>query len=1093
MKKILALFLLMGLVKSNKAQDQDQAYILPPFGHAIFSSDFDIDVESKTIVTVGFDGYMVFWDIAAQKAYRKIMAHGLEIYSVRYSWDGEYIITSSVDMTVRVWKKDGTFVDEINTGASNLYAEMNREGNKIAVASSDGHARIYEFPSKKLLFNLDAGKKFVNCANFSTNGRLLFTGDDEGTLNAFDIENSGKSLLNAKLDASIKMITFDWAGSAMIIHTMNGMGEVLLLPSFQSMGRIQIPTIDYKSGAAKFVSNMDISPDSKWLVWANANHQVQIISGEKFVAAQGKEGTLFETAMLPLPHDQIISKVKFSPDMRYIVTLGHDKKMCVLEIDGIDLALLDKQYVSTKIIKQYMDYIRSIYFDDDKNIHMRGMHTYTWNMKTSEYYTEYIVDTRDQFLREELTKVTYNKLDFYFDANRDIVLINKGEKLTDPDDIIWSKNRKKAIVTYEGKAYLLDISEKSITNDYSSPFDEKKTIAALSVSGDLLIGKEKNLKLLDKTGKKLWEKSIDDNVSTLDISLNEEYIAVGHYGKSLLVLNKKDGKKAVSFSMNEAESSVVCFMPDNDQIAYTGYYGGIGLASIKTKKASTLVENSDFSVFALTVSDDGKMIASIGYDRLIRLYHLEVKKEIFNIYPMQEYGMAVVNEDGYYMSDKKAYKELAFWYKDKIYTGDQFDAIYNRPDLVLNSSPYADAEYVNVLTQTWNKRMKRLGINDNQIYVSSASISLNNAKDIKTNMLEKEVLIDVKVTDSIDKVEKLIVTLNDVPLYGREGMDFKLDPKAKSKSIKLTLPVLPDKNIYKIVSVTDKGAHSLPEIVEINSHRKDDANLYLVTVGTSKYKDERFNLNYAAKDAQDMESLFKGDKRFSKVNTLSLTDEKVTTKSLDKIKSFLSKAKSTDVVMVFVAGHGVLDKDMNYYLATNETNFLNPTEGGIKYEELEAMFESVPAVRKTLLLDACHSGELDKDEVALNTNANTTTNSKVKFRSSGAGVLTSAGSAKTSVLVKELFADMRAGTGANVLSSAGGAEYAMESADYKNGLFTFSLIDGIKTMAADLDGDGKIMLSELQQYISGNVLELSGGKQRPTSRVENLSMDFQIW
>src|SRR5690606_4552701 len=146
--------------------------------------------------------------------------------------------------------------------------------------------------------------------------------------------------------------------------------------------------------------------------------------------------------------------------------------------------------------------------------------------------------------------------------------------------------------------YLIDVKDKNIIGDYASPLDKDKSIATLSVSGELLIGKEKNLKLLDIKGKKIWETTIEDNVSTLDISLNEEYIAIGHYGKSLLVLNKKDGKKAVSFSMNEAQSSVVCFMPDNDQIAYTGYYGGIGLASIKTKKANTLVENSDFSVFA---------------------------------------------------------------------------------------------------------------------------------------------------------------------------------------------------------------------------------------------------------------------------------------------------------------------------------------------------------------------------------------------------------------------------------------------------------------------------------------------------------------
>jgi hypothetical protein len=59
-----------------------------------------------------------------------------------------------------------------------------------------------------------------------------------------------------------------------------------------------------------------------------------------------------------------------------------------------------------------------------------------------------------------------------------------------------------------------------------------------------------------------------------------------------------------------------------------------------------------------------------------------------------------------------------------------------------------------------------------------------------------------------------------------------------------------------------------------------------------------------------------------------------------------------------------------------------------------------------------------------------------------------------------------------------------ESSDYKNGLFTFSMIDGLKNLKADSNEDGKVMLSELQQFVSGNVMQLSGGKQKPTSRVE---------
>ena len=69
----------------------------------------------------------------------------------------------------------------------------------------------------------------------------------------------------------------------------------------------------------------------------------------------------------------------------------------------------------------------------------------------------------------------------------------------------------------------------------------------------------------------------------------------------------------------------------------------------------------------------------------------------------------------------------------------------------------------------------------------------------------------------------------------------------------------------------------------------------------------------------------------------------------------------------------------------------------------------------------------------------------------------------------------------------------MESGEWKNGLFTYSLINGIKSKEADLNKDGKIMLSELQKYVQSQVVKLSGGKQQPTSRIENISMDFRVW
>jgi hypothetical protein len=96
-------------------------------------------------------------------------------------------------------------------------------------------------------------------------------------------------------------------------------------------------------------------------------------------------------------------------------------------------------------------------------------------------------------------------------------------------------------------------------------------------------------------------------------------------------------------------------------------------------------------------------------------------------------------------------------------------------------------------------------------------------------------------------------------------------------------------------------------------------------------------------------------------------------------------------------------------------------------------------------------------------------------------------------LSKVLFADMRVNNGTTIISSAGGAEYALESKEWKNGAFTYCFLNGLKNKKADLNGDRQVLLSELQEYLSITVSELTNGKQVSTSRIENLQNDFRIW
>jgi hypothetical protein len=95
--------------------------------------------------------------------------------------------------------------------------------------------------------------------------------------------------------------------------------------------------------------------------------------------------------------------------------------------------------------------------------------------------------------------------------------------------------------------------------------------------------------------------------------------------------------------------------------------------------------------------------------------------------------------------------------------------------------------------------------------------------------------------------------------------------------------------------------------------------------------------------------------------------------------------------------------------------------------------------------------------------------------------------------MQESFANLSKGNGAVVISAVGGLEYAYEGPDWKNGVFTYCVRKGLEGKEADLNKDKVITISELKEYLNMQVEKLTKGKQKPTSRSENLENDWKVW
>lgn len=453
--------------------------------------------------------------------------------------------------------------------------------------------------------------------------------------------------------------------------------------------------------------------------------------------------------------------------------------------------------------------------------------------------------------------------------------------------------------------------------------------------------------------------------------------------------------------------------------------------------------------------------------------------------------------DGYYMCSKGVSDLIYFEVGLNLYSFEQFDLKYNRPDIILDRLGYADRSLIAAYHQAYLKRLKKMGFTEEMLQddFHLPEIKIENLEEIPSIDDDGKLDLKLKLFDTKYPLDRINVWVNDVAIYGKDGISLR-DKNVQEYSTSLSVALAKGKNKIQVSVLNQAGAESYKETIEVNcTHGKDQSDLYILTVGVSNYNDSRYNLSYAAKDANDLVTTFRTNKFFENVYSKTLTDNQVTLENISNLKSFFANADINDQVIIFIAGHGVLDAHFDYYFASYDMDFANPSARGIPYELIESLLDGIKPLKKLLFMDTCHSGEVDKDEIQVS-DKNNESESDVVFRNVGVAVENKEshlGLQNTSELTKSLFTDLRKGTGATVISSAGGVEFAMESDQWKNGLFTYCLIQGLTTKAADYNNDKTITVSEIQSYVQQQVTKLSNGKQTPTSRIENQTLDYRVW
>ena len=1090
-------------------------------GHDAFTTAICFNSDGTKIITSANDEYLIVWDIINWKMIDSVKLTSPCTAIIQDPNDKDAFFTGSKAGVVQKWKYSDLNNPQVLYSEMFAITRLSSSDKYLASGNKGGRLTVYDYKGNNIFKSKDVHRSAVIGLSFYNNGDGLLTTGGGGVVhlwNVSDLEASDHIKASntgiTAFDANIEKGVFVTCSNSRHIKVWNLEGKEI----FEFKDKV-----DDRNNTEP-IRALQISPDGSTVASSGfaKNRRYRLRKGDNVIRIWDmNRGSLYK-----LLDGQVnpIHTFDFHPSKNELVTLGEDR---ILTFWDFNLA---EKYGEFELVEPEREIPPKMKFWSKENVSNNSTKIFN-KIKNRDFS----INTNKTELGEKTNKVGRGMIKRTFLERPIIKFSSKGNYIITkiPKDEIRYYQIKERKPEYVGPLWSY---QTNINQLLTSP--DEKYLAVIG-SGDTAVSIinletkefERKLRTPGPEGKigALFE------ANSCAFSPDGKFFAVCFNTSQTYVYETRAWTKVFENELPNhlglPKGAFVNFTTDGKYMVVSSSFGvkRYTVGSFSVQNSGTLKINGHSepldapSDFAITHKDDHFYIENIysgQYHKVLRsgpkdITHVSVSPSgKFGITTKSGQFMLVNPESGeqeillvadgdnyifktsenYYKVSKEGFDLVTFRIGNQAYPFEQFDAVFNRPDFVLQKLGCPDMELIELYKMAYEKRIKKLGLkpSTNVSLEDIPQMEVINSKDIPAFTDKESVAINMKMTDK-SQLLSYNVYINNVPIYGRNGKSLG---GVKEKQLTEEVSLVHGVNKIQVSCRNSNGYESLIQTYYVEkTGEMEGRTLYLVTIGTSEYKDDRYNLNYAVKDGKDLATLMGGNQNevYKEVKTKSLYDDQVTATNITELHDFLAQSHPDDIVMVFVAGHGVLDENFDYYFGTHDMDFTDPANKGLAYEHLEGILDGIKANKKILIMDTCHSGEVDKEDMFFASNDEENDEEEdIAFRAVGPQVEEKSG-ATPSRLSGVLFNDLRRGTGSTVISSAGGAEFAMESDEWKNGLFTYCMLNGLKNGTADLDNDGQIMLLELQEYVVDRVSQLSHGKQIPNTRIKNLELDFRIW
>ena len=527
--------------------------------------------------------------------------------------------------------------------------------------------------------------------------------------------------------------------------------------------------------------------------------------------------------------------------------------------------------------------------------------------------------------------------------------------------------------------------------------------------------------------------------------------------------------------------------PDRQTVISGGSNGYLTSYNPQTgKKIHDFVGHTG-EIWGVAASPDSRFLVSGSNDQTVKLWEIDSGKLLLTIFQGTDNEWVAWTPEGYYTASVNGDKYVG-WHINQgenrsalYYPASRFSKQFYSPEIVAKyletGGNIKEAIRLVNLERPRQKKIEKTTVSDiGNILPPAVFFQIPDQMDVTAQQNSIRIKAVAKAIND-EPITDIWLLVNGRRISESRGIGVKAQTSKKIAGLRAEIDVMvpltqTDNKISAIAS--NQHTQSEPEIINVkwktktvgtvagtqDIHKPD---LYLLSIGVSKYEQSQYSLDYAHKDAEGIASVLdrQAGKLYRKIHKRVLIDHKATQNDiLDGLDWILKESTQKDLSVIFVAGHGLKDDRGNYYFLPYDGHPDKLRRTGVKWFDFQDVLSSLPS-KVIFLVDTCHSGD-------------------ITGKRRGLEDMTSA--------LREL---VNAGSGVVVMTASTGKESSQERPGWGHGAFTKALIEGLDGKA-DFNGDQTVDVKELDLYISNRVKELTEGGQHPTTEIPRTMPNFPL-